>query len=580
MYRCKFFRLNFQSRQTVRALVVISLILLVLGFSARPAASKKGADETLDVQIRFIASWDDVGKLGNVNIWKSGRASFVIGGRMKLQERDGDTLSYVSESLRATWNWHQVYSVAPKVKGKDACPSESILSVETGKGSSEIGGNDIALQVLVGQSAGMAALVYGGSPNTDGVYVLMVKKMITTTIEQRQKECFPAPYPSHTSGKQIFVLHAQGAMKNGRIRGVHQWNQEERVSFSSPQAQILDYGASPILSDNVPGGNVQIQVSYRAGKPKALQIQRRDGDAWSDVTYEEGDFPWDVITGERVELRAVLLPQEKEASDGKWTIPGRVVEDWVVKGAPNGFGKATVDPLEPPERKGGSVGFHWWGESGERTISVRTSMGGSKQVKARFRVEEPETRIRMVVPSQAQFQVLRMKDSANEELVCVVEGEHTITFRHEPLPWTTPGKTQYVQLVKTDARTEMGTSSTVGSCMELQIEGLDTKYPYAPGPRATDNPGVPATTYDLRISALHDFEMFLLFRPDTDGAIWVPLRIVPWTWNGQAQRATEGAPWDCSASSITRNPIDAEADRFPVWTMVVPENLHWLPCTN
>ena len=70
--------------------------------------------------------------------------------------------------------------------------------------------------------------------------------------------------------KHIFVLHAQGAMKHGRIRGVHRWTVLERVSFTSPQAQILDYGSSPLLAGHVPDGNVRLHASYHLGKPKAL----------------------------------------------------------------------------------------------------------------------------------------------------------------------------------------------------------------------------------------------------------------------------------------------------------------------
>lgn len=566
-------------RLSCHVFFVGSLLLLALGFGSRTVASEEGADKTLDVRIRLHMTWDDVGKLGNVNIWESGQASFVVGGRMKLKERNGDSLSYVPESLRATWRWRHVYRMSPKVRARDACPPGSVLSIETGNGSGSLDDDDLTLEVIVGKAAGMAAAAYGGSPDADGMYVLIVKKVIDTTVDHRQKDCFPAPYPNQTTNERLFTLIAQGTTKHGRIRGTHSWTQQKRVSLGVIGAQIVDLGPSPVRSGHVPGGNVQLDVSYRLGKPKMLEIQRRKHGTWTDVTYEEGDRPWVVRVGERMELRAVLQPEEQEAPDGRWTIPDPVVEDWVVKGKPEGYGTATVDPLEEAERHGGSVRFHWWGTSGEKTVAVRTSTGGSKRVEAHFRVEEPEIQIRTVVPSAARFTIATNPDG-NRELVCFVEGEHTITFRHEPLPWTTPGETQYVQLVKTDARNEMGPSSRVGPCMELHVEGLDKTYPYAPGPSATDNPGVPATTYDLKLLVLYDFEMFLMYRPDTEGAIWVPLRIVPWTWNGQAQRETEGAAWDCTGSSITREPVDTKADRFPTWTRVVTEDLPWSSCSD
>ena len=82
-----------------------------------------------------------------------------------------------------------------------------------------------------------------------------------------------------------------------------------------------------------------------------------------------------------------------------------------------------------------------------------------------------------------------------------------------------------------------------------------------------DSPGFgPSSPSQFQtLSASNSFSMWLEFKPD--GGIWVPLRVVNWSWNGNAVRS--GTNWVLTSDpNPDPNPSDSDTTTFPIWTSV------------
>ena len=97
----------------------------------------------------------------------------------------------------------------------------------------------------------------------------------------------------------------------------------------------------------------------------------------------------------------------------------------------------------------------------------------------------------------------------------------------------------------------------------------------------TDTPHCSVATNVLHRSREDHFAMFILFCPEGDGAIWVPLRVVRWGWCGRVNRAQDkhltlmGPIWKWRPVELREQELDAqylleveETTQLPTWTSV------------
>jgi hypothetical protein len=277
-----------------------------------------------------------------------------------------------------------------------------------------------------------------------------------------------------------------------------------------------------------------------------------------------------------------VMPEDQDTGKGTWTVPGRPVQDFVVEG-----NSGHVDWLEDTELNSQEVAFHWWdGEDGLEVEYETTSSKGKKLTgSAVFDIKEPDTVLRAYL-DDGQFQVVEVKYTDPDgtvhegpELVLGAGNGQTIRFCHDPLPGEfQPGSTQFVQYVHTVGRVQRIKEKLGGACMQIDNEGLDSTYPYAPGPETRDSPGVPAAFYDLTISVSYDFTTQLMYKPDIEGAIFVPLSEMDWFWTGNCSRVSIADNWtigDCQAHApATGTP----AQSWMEWDKVSTGDEVWDEC--
>ncbi len=370
---------------------------------------------------------------------------------------------------------------------------------------------------------------------------------------------------------------------DGKMTGSRRWSADGNSGAPSFNIRVSDlpekFERRPLVPEPGGDGAVTYAVNWTFGEVDPyVQIQRREGGEWISITEE----PVKVKVGEKLELRGMVMPEEKDTGKGKWTVPGKTVQDFVVQGD-RGF----VDWLEDTELDTQEVQFHWWdGEDGLEVSYDTTSTNGKKLTgTAAFDVAEPETVLRAYV-EDGKFGIAEVRytdedGSVHErtELLLVNGVGKTITFCHDPLPGEfQPGRTQFVQRVRTIGRVTKHKEALAGPCMQIDVEGLDGHYPYAPGPKAQDSPGTPVSLYDLTIAVQDIFTMQLMYKPDTEGAIFVPLSDVDWTWTVNCGRGSITEDWVLGDCGVSAPPTGSPAEAWMEWDRVSTGDEVWDAC--
>ncbi|OPX41021.1 MAG: hypothetical protein B1H13_04325 [Desulfobacteraceae bacterium 4484_190.3] len=313
-----------------------------------------------------------------------------------------------------------------------------------------------------------------------------------------------------------------------------------------------------------------------------------------------------VVVGEQVRLRAFAIPGSDGLQKGRWTIPGKTVKQFIVTHEREQIAGKSIF-LKDEDLKKPEILFYWWDKS-KKSFSVKykaTVQGKKMTGETRFDVKEPNIKIKTEIPPGKWIvantpyydpKAQSLKDYVN--LIYDPEDkskDFSIRFSHDPLSAQFPGETQYVQIVQKLSQREKSDYS----CKEGEdYGGIDMTYPYSKDPVTTDRPGLPmqfdclkrdkkgacvkwdsnaAADYKLQYETKMKFEMFLMFRPDKPQSIFVPLRVVNWNWIADCHRKYPNDPWNWQGCNITAT-RDREAEKFPEWDHVSPEEVPLKPC--
>lgn len=370
---------------------------------------------------------------------------------------------------------------------------------------------------------------------------------------------------------------------DGKMDGERSWSSQRQRGAADLMILLSDLPASMedkhYEPENDGQGNVSYEVSWAFGEVEPLvEIERKEGPHWIPL----GDDPVEVKVGEKIELRGKVLPEEQDTKKGDWTVPGKRVKGFKVEGE---TGKK--DDLKSGDLKETpTVTFYWYdGADGlEVKYAAKTKKGESLEATATFTVQEPELKIQHEIPA-GDFVVAKVVWDDDEgqrhmdrEFLYDAPGRpYSIRFWCDPPPPEFGGQTQWSQLVSVDGQITREAIARA-PCNTISTSGHDEDYPYAGGSEMKDRPGVDSELLDLSIEVMLDFQVSLMYKPDSEGAIFVPIRETNWHWMGVATRPTKNADWDTSASRLQARAGDIEAEDYLEWTNVTRMDDDWGGC--
>jgi hypothetical protein len=229
----------------------------------------------------------------------------------------------------------------------------------------------------------------------------------------------------------------------------------------------------------------------------------------------------------------------------------------------------------------------------QREIAFHWVVNGMKNVSANVNYIDPVTGVATAVMRRAEFDVKRPNaslassttainpyDSAGEKQVVFgdkLNDEEGITFIRVNDPQA-GGTYQWVQL--TDHSMRIVQWNPEGQPVEyVRITAgfvLDNPYPYgqAVGSLAWDSPSNTVQSPAGSITSLlrqDQFRMFLLWKPDTPGAQYVPLKVVAWEWGFLLDAGSPGGTWTLIGPYHSVNPPSQNTYEVPEWTSKVAD---------
>lgn len=285
----------------------------------------------------------------------------------------------------------------------------------------------------------------------------------------------------------------------------------------------------------------------------------------------------EAIVGQKIDLSMTFTGQGTPTNQ-QWTIGGEKVKNYVVicPSAPTCQTGTEGKPYDllTADLNQNSINFYWW--KGEDNLQVNFSAiidGLQYQANASFNVKQPTvTSIDVstggVNPRPANAPVELSYGSPNS-----IPG---VKFVPHITDNGIAGNIQWVQTMYSLRRFKWNDNQTPCGYSDWQRregEGLDSTYPYpfldVSEFSMADSPGINLTTSIQKVVATDTAKSWLMFKPQGDNSIWIPLKVISWSWNGEAEKI-EGI-WQKTIGTRT-TPTVEDPVAFPKWT----QNIHFL----
>ena len=267
------------------------------------------------------------------------------------------------------------------------------------------------------------------------------------------------------------------------------------------------------------------------------------------------------IVGERINLTAEVIPSGTTVSNHSWTLQGNIIKNY--SPTPQSYQTGSVIPaqLNIP-----NPDFVWVDGGNGRSVQYNATVNGQTLTsQVFFNVERPITQINASSTAATatdyatgNYEVHLGVDSYNPG-IRFNRGNTTV-----PSPFT--GDFQWVQLI--DSLNFSSTSNNQPVIIN-GVSGLDEAYPYSSSTNTTDSPGIQLAMFTNNIDFDTTWTMYLMFKPNSTGSEWVPLRKVTWRWKWTSTE--NSGVWTTNPTIEPRNLTltDSDATAHPIWSTVI-----------
>jgi hypothetical protein len=594
-------------RYTIGTLVILLSFFVMQGF-----ASEKDEDE-LDARFSWTIKWEE--EIGESRIQEKGSCIIQMSGKIVKykedeEEDDSEFLRYVPKGMKASYKYsNKWYNIDPHDKCYGVVAEENAIgSVQIKSADEASGPNDGAfeLQALLGFGGQMNMLQWIGSMSPDKImnmgnqsnndnYVFKLFVPFKTKV-QKKEDCYEIE--SSLPRSFLFQLLIAEYKKKG-MSG----------SFTHPASahtfQELGYGSCGGVTRFTPSEgryNTTSQVSWDFGKVATLQISYWDRDLKDWVKID--DDPVDITAGEKVKLKAKVLPEDRDPKKGDWVIDGNNNENYIKEfKVSDDQEKSEVIKLKKEDLQKPEIEFYWFkGEKG--TVKYSTTVDGKEYSKeVEFTIRKPEYTVELDNRPDNHFGVTtggdpklrdqwppenRVKPKYKGKLGDgeVVEGlEYNGILFSCKSESGIQGKTQWVQIIENCQRIQEtgsdGQPRKTPPIDENCKKGLDKVYPCARNNSFYDAPSIPTSSFPENRTYFRvrmTFDLYLMFKPEGEGNEWIPLKKIDWKWDADVQKTGEKWGPAKAHSFIPKNkdvklegedPTVTDATEYPIWNQIV-----------
>ncbi len=590
---------------------ILSLLLVLLtGSSPSLAADTKQPEKTRPIQASASVDWDiesgGTRNQGQMTVQINGTAVLAEGvSVMDPSAPLGTIITYAAKGIPATFTYRETVT---QEHPPDGC--QPLLAEYQGGGSFQ--------------------LVEFNTPMTSGLNIrklgsLVPKEFLAFAPPEAQEmmidyyEFFPLAEKQVVQGRKRGwndckftpdskeVAPSNFAVRfriddEGRMTGSRKWSVKVDSGSPSFHIRVSDLPAAidrrPLVPEPGPGGNITYAVNWNFDEVAPhVQIQRKEGELWTPLT---GGEPVEVTAGERIELRGIVLPEDKDPKTGEWTISddGGSERKKYIKKFQADIRQGRVEEIDPQKDLRKPVVLFYWVDQGTGKVKYASQVDGEElSAEIEFKIKKPRYQVQVNASPETAIKNPE-KGIPLDKNECWGAGAHGaagsndlwlqykgIHFEAENLDrGEINGTEQWVQIIEEES---YFLKYDDGNRTETMIsEALDICYPTWKGPVAGDAPGVILVKNGERLNAKHDDgtstelvytgktqknRLYLMFRPAGDGNEWVPVKTVNWTWTGNAAYQSyladsDSRGWiaqDCRI--IPGEPAAQDTSEYPEW---------------
>ncbi len=389
--------------------------------------------------------------------------------------------------------------------------------------------------------------------------------------------------------------------EDGRMTNSREWS--TKTQTGSPPFKITVSDLPPFMGEenfhpeNIAGGDVNYSVNWAFGEVDLvfLYIMRKVNGNWEDI--EDNDELTEVVVGEKVELKGVVVPKEKDPKKGDWVIDGNNNQNYIKQfKVADDQSKSEVIPIKDEDLKQPEIGFYWY-KGNKGNVKYTATVDGRQYSKdAEFTIKRPDYTVKWESRPDNHFGVTR---SGDPELLAKWPKENRVYGKYEGklaagsvikgleyngILFTCSqqsgiaGETQWVQLI--DNQQKINTKTDWGAWSSEK--GLDRVYPCGKNNSFYDAPAMPTSSLEAIDENWHCkcfFDLFLMFKPKGKENEWVTLKRINWKWFGYVYRNPKGV-WDtcktcCSGGDCflvphgNNKPTVTDAAEYPLWDQIV-----------
>jgi monoamine oxidase len=300
-----------------------------------------------------------------------------------------------------------------------------------------------------------------------------------------------------------------------------------------------------------------------------------------------------VAIGQRVELDLNDVAFAQNAEEIRWTIPGTRV-----KGYNGTTTEATVLELTEGDLQQKKITFYWVDAADGRIVQARFRIKGNGlgQVAYAFDVTGPTVNSFTGDPGETQKEMKRSgllwmrfgkprvapgirwkweitMPSTHAGFIKDVQTvltDRTKTLRLKPggaetrnLVWRHPTKTKPHTQLDGDSDSQAAYTAGVYEAKTAAGETLTS------GGGVDDSPHTELPSLGTVVSVNDQFTYYLMFKPDTDNAIWVPIAKAKWFWKAKATNSDRG--WMLSPEKMKPSP-EKKSVEFPLYESNAADN--------
>ncbi len=307
-------------------------------------------------------------------------------------------------------------------------------------------------------------------------------------------------------------------------------------------------------------GGTYDDVKFTVVDLKILQ----NGQDITNTTHDE-------IVGKKISLERQLLPDGLVGGFAALDDPRGDNRKLLVGPGDDEHGPNTPGEVIPlGDLTQDSVDFYWKdGGDGRRVIFNVTIAGQDLECAATFDVKRPTATMSTVTGTVT----IKQGTQSNYYLGLRfgTQEDSGITFNcHVDPPAGFQGTCCFVQIYN-----EWKRRNVSGFWSRMTGVGLDTRFPYGPSwfplqfdpnPIARDSPDIQLLSQWDNVEVQDTATMWLMFKPEGNDSIWVPLRKVWWFWRASA--TNDGGAWgiDQGSASNSDDPESLDTTEYPEWT--------------